>query len=97
MTLEGIEVEARFVANSVRALKAIVTTHNAVTFLPKISVQPELNQASLFALPSSNPILQSARAQVFVRRGRTYSSALSALVSVMGERRYFSTSPLKGR
>jgi DNA-binding transcriptional LysR family regulator len=92
--VEGINAEPRFVVNSVRALKAIAATNNAVTFLPKISVQHELNQASLSALSSSNPILQSARAQVFVRRGRTYSSALSALMSVMGERRYFSTSPL---
>jgi DNA-binding transcriptional LysR family regulator len=92
--VERVEVEPRFVVNSVRALKAITAANNAVTFLPKISLQQELDQGTLFALSSSNAVLQSACAQVLVRRGRTYSSALSALVTVISESRYFAEASL---
>ncbi|AUT66762.1 LysR family transcriptional regulator [Paraburkholderia terrae] len=92
--VERVEMEPRFVVNSVRALKAITAANNAVTFLPKISLQQELDQGDLFALSSSNAVLQSACAQVLVRRGRTYSSALSALVKVISESRYFSEGSL---
>lgn len=52
-------------------------------------VNLELSEAKLVALPIVNPLLESACAQVIVRRGWKYSSALTALISLMTETNYF--------
>lgn len=88
--IERIDIEPRYTANSIPALKWLAAVNQGVTFLPQITVAHELAREMLAALPLSNPVFQSARAQVVVRRGRGYSSALSTLVNLMSEHGYFS-------
>ena len=89
--VEKIDIEPRFSANSIAALKWFVAVNDVVTFLPDITVIRELAQGTLAVLQTSNPVLCSACAHIVVRRGRRYSSAMSALVDLMDECAYFTS------
>lgn len=80
---DGIRLNAVFSANSIDALMHYVGAGLGVTFLSVYPVERELAAGVLVARRTTNAVLERAKAQLFVRRGRRYSAAVQAFFAQM--------------
>ena len=76
--VDNTRLTAAFTANSIEALTQYVTAGLGVTFLSEFAVEHAVSAGTLIARRTTNEVFESARAQLFVRAGRRFSTAVQA-------------------
>lgn len=67
---EGVFLEASLVTNSLALLKDFVLAGRGISILPELVVHDSLQNGSLHAIASSNPVLRSTQTSLITRVGR---------------------------
>jgi DNA-binding transcriptional LysR family regulator len=81
---EGVELPACFTADRVDTLRRYAMAGLGVTFLSERAVADELLQGRLVARRTTSTVLESNRAQVLIRTGRSPSAPLRELLKDLG-------------
>ncbi|CAO3425271.1 LysR family transcriptional regulator [Azospirillum endophyticum] len=87
--VDGIELRPAFVANTVAPLKRFALAGLGVTFLSAHAVAPELAFGRLVARPIANSILETSRACLIMRDGRSLSRAGARLLQIFDDTGFF--------
>lgn len=83
---ENIKLKTGLTTNSLAVLKQFVKKSNEFTLLGKFSVQTEISNGELIAIPIENHLLQSTKARMMVRHDRPLTAAANELKKRMIER-----------
>jgi len=80
---ERMELAPSFTTNSISTLKIYVKAGLGLTFLSANAIAPEIASKQLVALRTENPVMENAKAQLFVRGDRQMSISVSSLLSLL--------------
>lgn len=77
---EGVELAAHFAADRVETLRRYAAAGVGITFLSERAVANELASGTLISRRTASTVLETVRAQVLVRAGRSLSAPLRVLL-----------------
>lgn len=90
--LEQVELKPKLRTNSVAVLTHFVKSGIGVTFMPRLTVQHEIEQGSICSVPVAASALRGARARIVSHRDRELSLASSACLEYLrNATRFFSS------
>ena len=79
--LEHIRFEPQLRTNSVAVLKNFVLSGMGVTFMPRLTVQSEVEQEKIICIPVPHPVLTDASAHIVSHKGRELTVSSEALIA----------------